>query len=212
MIVRKTDIGRFAPFTTNVKDKDLDPHILNAETMEVKPIMGASLYIAVRQIADTNPLTWNSATVYTAGMFAYSVTDGIASVYKCILGNTNQALTNVTYWEPSPLGTLWYNYILPWASLETLKKFMVWYGVHITGTGVQINSDPSFLPVDGQTRAGMTADFRNSAQVYKASFRNHMDDINWTISGTKYQIDCDDYKPTQSTFVIRGAGKKPHKK
>jgi hypothetical protein len=211
MIIRKIHIGQYAPFTTNVPDKDLDPHILNAETMELKPILGDALYTAIRQISDTNPNVWNVGTPYVVGNFSYSLSGGVASVYECIQANAGQALTDIAYWTPSPLGSIWYNYILPWAIFETLKKFMVWYGVHVTPSGVQVNGDTTFLPVDGQTRAGMVAEYKNNAQVYKAKFRNYMDDINWTVNTVVYEIDCDDYKPTQSTFSLRGAGKKIRK-
>lgn len=212
MIIRKAHIGVFEPFTLNVTDRLLDPHILNAENLQVKTFIGDSLYNAVRVISDTNPLEWSDATAYTTEMYAYSLTGGIASVYKCIQGNTDQPLTDTDYWEPSPLGNFWYNYLIPWAVFETLKIFIVGHGVHVTPSGVQINSDPTFLPIDGQTRSGLEAKYRNFSQAYRAKAKNHLDDVEWTISGTKYEVECDDYKPTQTNFILRGAGKKCRKR
>jgi len=63
MQLTKTELATYSQFTTNITDRLIDPHILNARKYDVQPYLTADMMTAILALADdaTNEL----ATFYT---------------------------------------------------------------------------------------------------------------------------------------------------
>jgi hypothetical protein len=161
MLVRKSNFSTWVQFTTNVPDRMLDNHILNSETIDIRPILGDALVNAIRAISDTNPEDYSNTIAYTIGKYAISG----AVVYKCIQAHTGQPVTNATYWEESPLGTFWYVYLRPVAVFDAMIMFTTLHGNLVTQFGIVVVPQDSSFPIDGTSRAVMISFFKKAGSV-----------------------------------------------
>lgn len=212
MIVIKELIEIWGQFTINIKDRMIDHWIKQAEDNHVKPVLGDNLYIDIRKISDTTPTEWNNAIPYQIGSFSYELNEGVASVYKAIQTTTNEPLSDINYWQPSPLGNFWYNYVLPWAVFETLIIFSAFHGVNFTQSGVRVNSSTTDFPADGSIRAAITSNYKNNAVVKRKLVENFLCEVGWTIDNVNYTTNCEDYKRSNPGTGVRAAGKKTYRK
>ena len=60
---------------------------------------GTTVKQFISSLAVVTNLKWNQWATYLAGNLAWEISTTTIKVYVCKLGNTNQALSNATYWD-----------------------------------------------------------------------------------------------------------------
>lgn len=205
MLIHKSHIGEFTQFTTNIQDRYINPDIEASEVEDARPLLGDAMVNDILVISDYNPQAWAVGTTYSA--LIYVVYND--KVYKWLQAGTGQdPETAAAYWELSPLGTFWWNYVRPWIVFKTMEKFSSTHGVNITQSGMRTNESTQDFPIDGGTRATVVGRHRKSAAVRENKLLTYLKSVNWTINTVVYEVDCTQYKKTTGSFSIRAAGKK----
>ncbi|GGG34247.1 DUF6712 family protein [Hymenobacter glacieicola] len=144
-ILTKADFPEFVPFSLNIGDHLLNPHIRDARTFDLG-MLSAADWLALEQ---PRP------------------------------------------WQVTGLETLYQEFIRPLWVLESARRFLLWHGTHITGSGVDDIADPDHRPVSGQRRAELKADLETKCSYY----RNRLDAALRAYRGAAPATTCGPARP-----------------
>lgn len=208
MIVQKSDFITWVDLGNNIPNDKVTRCVTNAEVECLRPKLGDDLVAAMRVISDTNPALWVNTTAYTTSQHVLRYDDDEIKLYTALGATTgDDPLTSPSDWELNALGTFWAKYVKPWAVFEAFRKFLLWQGKNVTQYGIRVMFEDTSTQIDGQTLGYLLKDIESSCNVYRNKALRYLDEVEWTIDGTLYEIDCDNYKTNHNTFGIRAIGK-----
>lgn len=195
MLIKPEHIANYAQFSLNVPATHVEPYIRNTEALRLIPIIGDAMYADLNALYANFIGVWDNTTNYAVNDVV-SVNNGvIIEVYQAVVANTGiNPIGNPATWQLKELGVLFENYIKPFASLATMREFLVFHGINVTQFGLRVPDESTSLPADGATRGRMIDQIKTHEQAYLNKLKNYLCDKNWTFDSIKYTVDCGDYK------------------
>lgn len=191
MIIKKKFFPDFIPFSLNIPDWQIEPHIKNAEGNDLVPMIGDDMYKDLRKIFENTPPNWDITSYYNSN--DYTVFD--TKVFKAITANTGlQPDTNPATWQLSQLGTFFWNYVKPVGVLLAYKEMLIYHGINITQFGIRISDESTSMPADGTIRGHMIDNTNHRLKQYISQMKKELDKNKWTFDNVVYSIDCEKYK------------------
>jgi hypothetical protein len=197
MLINKTDIKKYYPFTDNIADANINPHIRDAEDIDLVPLFSDSLITAIQAATIPAVLSWNRNTTYAIG----NVVLWQDAYYKATAISTNSEPPSGN-WEDCELLNYWNEYIKPLMCAYTIKRFTLWTGANYTQFGIRQNNDETSTEVSGQRRAELLADLNNKVNYYQMKALKRLASVRNTLDGVVYSLDSDDICNPRPSFVI----------
>jgi hypothetical protein len=213
LIHNKCDLAEFTSFSESIGTNLVIQKIRDTEIERAEPFLGIELVTAMRSVYSKSVKVYDQFKTYAIGDFVISSENEdstLNSVYRCIQVGNGQPLTNVLYWEISPIGTFWYQHVRPWASFATYEHFCVGHGINVVEAGMRVSQTDTDYEINEAQRAKIIADAARSASIRKARLSKYLDSIAWTIGGVVYKEDntCGKNSGNKPTHMrIWGAGK-----
>jgi hypothetical protein len=141
LLISLADFPDYVPFSLNIGAHLVDPHIRDAQTFDVQPLIPATLWA---QLAAAAPaFAEEAAPASTALPTAFT--------------------------EPAPtdeeLSKLWYGGVRPLLVLTAARRMLLWHGLHITPAG---SETVVAQPITTQQRSELRADLAGKASFYSA--------------------------------------------
>jgi hypothetical protein len=141
LLITLADFPDYVPFSGNIGTFLVDPYIRDAQTMDVQPLLPATLWT---QLAAAAP---------DLAAEAAPASDQLP------LNFTIPAATD------EELAKVWYNAVRPLLVLHSARRMLLWHGVHITPNAPEITADQ---PVSDRQRAELRADLAGKAAFYSS--------------------------------------------
>ncbi|MGI4819878.1 MAG: hypothetical protein ACRYFV_01595 [Janthinobacterium lividum] len=141
LLISLADFPDYVPFSVNIGAHLVDPHIRDAQTFDVQPLIPASLWAVLAAAApgfaeDAAPASTALPLAFTAPM------------------PTDEELSK-----------LWYGGVRPLLVLEAARRMLLWHGLHITPNGMELTANQ---PVSDKQRNELRADLAGKASFYSA--------------------------------------------
>lgn len=195
MIIKKNFFPEFTPFSLNIPDWQVEPHINNSEINDLIPLIGDQMYNDLKVIFDNTPQLWNASTNYSVDEF---VIEG-DKVYKAIAPNNNiLPSSNTSFWIVNELGTFFWKFIKPVGVLFAYKELLIFHGINLTQFGIRISDESTSIPADAHIRVILINNASTRLKQYISLMNNKLREKNWTFDNVKYEINLNKYNNNQS--------------
>ena len=174
-------------FTENLPANDLKGFVLSVVKDDLQPKIESSLY---ERITEVYNLTYNPATIYTAGQEIAYLDRG----YVCVSTTTagQNPVTNPEKWTEIEIYSVWRDYIKEYLIHRTFAKWLTWGGVKVTNAGVVTHQDTTYSQLSDERRGRLSSIADKNADLAFTKFLKYMSD-------RKYIIDTIDYTPINIT-------------
>lgn len=195
MLLKPKHIIKYAKNSMNIPISQIGPYITNTEDLRVIPTIGVDMYADLKLLYSTYVDNWDATYSYNANDVITIENNIYIEVYKALLPNINSnPIGNPATWQLSELGVLFENYIVPFASLATMRNFLVWHGINFTQFGVRISDESTSIPIDNDTRGRLIDHVKTHEMSYLNKLRKYLAKKNFTFDSVKYTLPCDEFK------------------
>ncbi|MGI4736128.1 MAG: hypothetical protein ACRYG7_13205 [Janthinobacterium lividum] len=147
LLIGLADFPDYVPFSVNIGAHLVEPHIRDAQTFDVWPLLPEALKTA---LAQPRP---DPAQVAAA--------DDLPADFPLDFDEDAPAAAD---WSADTI-TLFTEYLRPLLVLESARRMLLWHGLHITPAGAEIKVDQ---PISNQQRTELRADLAAKASQYRA--------------------------------------------
>lgn len=195
MIIKKNFFPEFIPFSMNIPDWQVEPHIKNSEINDLVPMIGDDMYNDLKEIFENTPPNWNINSSFNSN--DYTIFDG--KVYKAITQNAGlQPDLNQSVWMISQLGSFFWNFIKPVGVMLSYKEMLIYHGINITQFGIRISDETTSIPADGAIRGQLINNANHRLKQYISQMNNELEKNKWMFDNVIYSISCEKYKKNKN--------------
>lgn len=147
LLINIGDFPDFVPFSVHIAPLLVTPHIRDAHTFDVGPLLSTALWLQLETELDTVMPEFNPAEFASSEFLTTTVQAG---------------------WITPALAALWYDAVRPLLVCESARRMLLWHGAHVTANGVETISDVGHMPVSGATRTELRSDLQAKCSHYRA--------------------------------------------
>ncbi len=197
-LITATDFIGKVIFTENLPANDLKGFVLSVVKDDLQPKIKDTLYERITVVYN---LTYNAATVYTAGQEIAYLDRG----YVCLSTTTagQNPVSHPAKWEEIEIYSVWRDYIKEYLIHRTFAKWLTWGGVKISNAGVVTHQDSTYAQVSDERRARLSSIADKNADLAFTKFLKYMNDNQYVIDGVDYRpSNIKKFKPKTRISVI----------
>ncbi len=147
LLVTKKDFPAFVPFTDQIGDHLVTPHIQDAQLFDVRRLMRKEEYTEMEASAEQHERTEFHFLEFDPREFFTELLQ--------------------TEWENKKLYTLFMGFVRPLIVCEAFRRLIPYHGAHVTGNGFEVISEMGHQPISAATRAEIREDILTKCNYYR---------------------------------------------
>jgi hypothetical protein len=146
LLISIDDFPDFLPFSVQIAPLLVEPHIRDAQTFDLWPLLPVTL----REVYSQPRADWPAVPT---GVSFYQ-----GSVFKPVAGQLGIETVLFT------------DFVRPLLVCFSGSRMMLWHGLHVTEAGMEVFSDMGRAPISPAQRATLRADVQGKATHYQGLF------------------------------------------
>lgn len=211
-LITKQQIAKYEKMPESIPDEDIFPHILDAQQFDTIPVLPDNLLNAVEAVMLSKPQQWNKNKAYVEGNIVWF--GDTRKWYKAAADNSNSQPPSDN-WEDCELMNFYEQYLQPFIVYHAYYRFFAYHGTNVTQFGLRVINEESSVAVSGTVRADKLGDLSSKRNVAILKISKQLEEISYTLDGTKYPMDGGEKKklrPKVQIFQVGGRHKTSKRK